>query len=60
VCRTDLEIGDTALGRLQAKKKKDFIKTARKFTPEEWAETTEARSLSSANTITTINEGDRI
>ena len=58
--RTDLVIGDTALGRLQDKKRNEFLETARKFTPEEWAEIIAARS--SADTATTLtsdaNEGN--
>ena len=58
--RTDLVIGDTALGQLQDKKRNEFLETARKFTPEEWAEIIAARS--SADTATTLtsdaNEGN--
>jgi hypothetical protein len=50
--REDIELGDTALGRLQKKKKADFVKTARKFTDEEWAEMTAARSTENQSTMT--------
>ena len=33
--KEDLGIGDTAVGRLEAKRKRDFIQTSSKFTPEE-------------------------
>lgn len=32
----ELDILDTAFGRLQAQKKVDFLNTAHKFTQEEW------------------------
>jgi hypothetical protein len=34
----DLDVGDTALGRLAEQRKKEFRLAARKFTEEEWAE----------------------
>ncbi len=34
--RMDLDVADTALGHLQARKKMDFVQTALKFTQEEW------------------------
>ena len=45
-CRPDLEIGDTALGRLEKKRKRDLVQTATKMTEDEWHEVIAARSLS--------------
>jgi hypothetical protein len=39
-----LDVSDTALGRLEASKKVDFARTARKFTQEEWDGMTAARA----------------
>ena len=49
--RLDLEVGDTALGRLAEQRKKEFRLTARKFTEEEWAEILADR-LSESNEAT--------
>ena len=49
--RLDLEVGDTALGRLAEQRKKEFRLTARKFTEEEWAEILADR-LSESNKAT--------
>jgi hypothetical protein len=46
--RMDLGVADTALGRLRARKKADFVRTARKFTPEEWDAMCAARNLDMA------------
>jgi len=56
--RTDLVIGDTALGQLQDKKRKEVIDTARKFTQEEWAELAAARNSSADDTSTTMLTND--
>ena len=45
--RLDLEIGDTALGRLEKKRKKEFAQAATNMTDAEWNELLAARSLSS-------------
>ena len=42
--RTDLEIGDTAVGRLEEKRKRDLMQAARHLSAEEWAEIAETRS----------------
>ena len=55
-CRTDIEIGDTAVGRLEKKRKADFARTATKFTEEEWAEMTLARSVEMPSTSTEIQD----
>jgi hypothetical protein len=48
--RMDLDISDTALGRLQAQKKVEFLNPACKFTQEEWDTMTAARGgLESTN-----------
>ncbi len=44
----DLDAADTALGRLQTKKKMDFIRTARKFTQEEWDAMCASRNVDTA------------
>ena len=44
----DLDAADTALGRLQTKKKMDFIQTARKFTQEEWDTICASRNVDTA------------
>ena len=44
----DLGVADTALGRLRARKKADFVRTAQKFTPEEWDAMCAARNLDMA------------
>mgnify|MGYP006169808191 FL=1 len=49
--RLDLDVGDTALGRLAEQRKKEFRLAARKFTEEEWAEILAAR-LSESNEAT--------
>ncbi len=49
--RLDLEVGDTALGRLAEQRKKEFRLTARKFTEEEWAKILAAR-MSESNEAT--------
>ena len=45
--RLDLEIGDTAPGRLEKKRKKELVQAAMKMTEEEWNELLAARSLNS-------------
>ena len=63
-CRTDLEIGDTALGRLEKKRKRDLVQTATKMTEDEWNEVIAARSLSTLATMpettTNLDEDDVI
>ena len=56
--RTDLEIGDTALGRLEKQRKKELVQAATKMTGEEWNELLAARSLSSlaASTVTSTTD----
>jgi hypothetical protein len=53
--RTDLNIGDTALGRLEKKRKKELVQAATKMTDDEWNELLAARTLSSlaASSVTT-------
>ena len=46
--REDLNIGDTALGRLEKKRKQEFIQSARSLTEEEWSDLTAARSMENA------------
>jgi hypothetical protein len=40
----NLDVSDTALGRLEASKKIDFARTTCKFTKEEWDAMTAARA----------------
>ena len=47
--RTDLEIGDTAVGRLEKKRMKDFIQLAKKMSTEEWEEIENARREDDTN-----------
>ena len=56
--RTDLDIGDTALGRLEKKRKKELVQAATKMTDAEWNELLAARSLSSlaASSVTTATD----
>jgi len=56
--RTDLEIGDTALGRLEKKRKKELVQAATRMTGEEWNELIAARSLSSlaASSVTSTTD----
>ncbi len=51
----NIELADTALGRLQKKKKTYFMQTARKFTEEEWAEMTAARNLDLQSKVSSEN-----
>lgn len=53
--KEDLGIGDTAVGRLEAKRKRDFIQTASKFTPEEWTEIMAQRNADNISTIPASN-----
>ena len=55
--RLDLEVGDTALGRLAEQRKKEFRLTARKFTEEEWAEILAARLPESNEATESDNNG---
>ena len=45
--QSDLEIGNSALGRLEKKRKKELVQAATKMTEEEWNELVAAWSLSS-------------
>ena len=53
--RTDLDIGDTALGQLEKKRKKELVQAAKRMTDAEWNELLAARSLGSlaASSVTT-------
>jgi hypothetical protein len=53
----DLEVGDTALGRLVEQRKKEFRLTARKFTEEEWAEILAERLPESDTATESDNNG---
>ena len=58
--QADLEIGDTALGRLEKKRKRDLLQAATKMTEEEWAELVMARTVGTNSTTdnnTAINGG---
>ena len=44
----DLDVANTAHGRLQTRKKMDFILTARKFTQEEWDAMCASRNVDTA------------
>ena len=55
--RLDLDVGDTALGRLAKQRKKEFRLTVRKFTEEEWAEILAARCLNSNEATESDNNG---
>ena len=55
--RLDLDVGDTALGRLAEQRKKEFRLTARKFTEEEWAEILAARCPDSNEATESDNNG---
>jgi len=54
--RTDLDIGDTALGRLKKRKKKELVRTVKDMTEEEWSEVIAARSLATLATTTVMPE----
>ncbi len=41
--RVDINVGDTALGRMQKRKMNDFKQAAKMMTQEEWEETVSAR-----------------
>ena len=43
--KTDIGIGDTAVGQLEMKRKKEFKQVARKLTDEEWTEMEAIRNL---------------
>lgn len=43
--RTDIEIGDTAVGRLKEKRQKEFQLTAPDFTHDEWAKIVATREV---------------
>jgi len=45
--RTDIDIGDTALGRLEEKRKKELVQAATKMTDAEWNKLLAAQNLSS-------------
>jgi hypothetical protein len=55
--RLDLDVGDTALGRLAEQRKKEFRLTAREFTEEEWAEILAARCPDSNEATESDNNG---
>jgi hypothetical protein len=55
--RLDLDVGDTALGRLAEQRKKEFRLAARKFTEEEWAEILAARFPESNKASESDNNG---
>ena len=57
--RTDLVIGDTALGRLKQKWKRDFTETARKFAQEEWDEMAAAWARDSHLTLPERNNNGK-
>ena len=52
--REDIDIGDTALGRLEAQRKKEFRLISKKFMQTEWAKMNDGREADSA----TPNEED--
>ena len=54
--RTDLDIGDMALGRLKKRKKKELVRTVKDMTEEEWSEVVAAWSLGTLATTTAIPE----
>ena len=47
----DLDVANTAHGRLQTRKKMDFILTARKFTQEEWDAMCASRNVDTADQV---------
>jgi hypothetical protein len=54
--REDIDTGDTALGRLEAQRKKEFRLISKKFTQTEWAKMNDGREADSA----TPNEEDHM
>jgi hypothetical protein len=54
--REDIDIGNTALGRLEAQRKKEFRLISKKFTQTEWAKMEDGRQVDSA----TPNEEDHM
>ena len=55
--RTHIGIGDTAVGRLEERRMREFKQTVAKFTPEEWAEIEAARGISN---ITNTQEDNNV
>ena len=56
--RTDLDIGDTALGWLEKKRRKELVQTATKMTDDEWNELIAAQSLTSYATTSETSTTD--
>ena len=60
--RTDIELGDTAVGQLERQRMEDFKQISPKFTAEQWAEMETVRSHNSSrngdSTTLGINNGD--
>ena len=60
--RTDIEMGDTAVGRLERQRMEDFKRISPKFTSKQWAEMETVRSHNSSgngdSTTLGVNNGD--